>query len=219
MPTPSTSCELPDQQQMAKEEYRVAARSARTAARPGQGRDGAQATGAESSGGTHPRTGAAVAGIAGGGRRSPTPHAAVRTRARTRRRPNWNDCSRKSARPKPNSQAAKSKLAKRPTSYAIVPYDGPNGTHRRPIYIECTAQGVILQPEGDRAGSHRISTDRWGPATRSMRRCAASANTTRRPARWVQRRTLPAADRAPRRRRGLRRRPTGHADVGRRIRI
>ena len=45
-------------------------------------------------------------------------------------------------------EAAKNKVAKRPTSYAIVPYDGPNGTRRRPIYIECTAQGVILQPEG-----------------------------------------------------------------------
>ncbi|MHB8969047.1 MAG: hypothetical protein ACYC3X_03100 [Pirellulaceae bacterium] len=45
-------------------------------------------------------------------------------------------------------EAARNKVAQRPASYAIVPYDGPNGTHRRPIYIECTAQGVILQPEG-----------------------------------------------------------------------
>lgn len=33
-------------------------------------------------------------------------------------------------------------------SYAIVPYDGPNGTNRRPIYIECRKNEVILQPEG-----------------------------------------------------------------------
>lgn len=33
-------------------------------------------------------------------------------------------------------------------SYQIVPYVGPNGTHRRPIYIECTADAVVLQPEG-----------------------------------------------------------------------
>jgi len=33
-------------------------------------------------------------------------------------------------------------------SYAIVPYRGPNGTFRRPIYIECRADGVVLQPEG-----------------------------------------------------------------------
>lgn len=32
--------------------------------------------------------------------------------------------------------------------YALIPYDGPNGTRRRPVYIECTREGVILQPEG-----------------------------------------------------------------------
>ena len=32
-------------------------------------------------------------------------------------------------------------------SYAIVPYRGPNGTFRRPIYIECRANSVVLQPE------------------------------------------------------------------------
>lgn len=38
--------------------------------------------------------------------------------------------------------------ANRDKWYALVPYDGPNGTRRRPIYIECTEEGVILQPEG-----------------------------------------------------------------------
>ncbi|MEM6655975.1 MAG: hypothetical protein AAF596_09245, partial [Planctomycetota bacterium] len=33
-------------------------------------------------------------------------------------------------------------------SYAIVPYRGPNGTRRRPVYIECRKDEVILQPEG-----------------------------------------------------------------------
>ncbi|MCH7752128.1 MAG: hypothetical protein IH898_08250 [Planctomycetes bacterium] len=33
-------------------------------------------------------------------------------------------------------------------SYAIVPYQGQNGTYRKPIYIECCAEGIILQPEG-----------------------------------------------------------------------
>lgn len=33
-------------------------------------------------------------------------------------------------------------------SYAIVPYRGPNGTQRRPVYIECRAETVVLQPEG-----------------------------------------------------------------------
>ncbi len=36
----------------------------------------------------------------------------------------------------------------RPRSFAIIPYLGPNGTQRRPIFIECTANGIILQPEG-----------------------------------------------------------------------
>jgi hypothetical protein len=37
--------------------------------------------------------------------------------------------------------------AKGPRSYAIVPYEGPNQTHRHPIYLECRGDGVVLQPE------------------------------------------------------------------------
>ena len=37
---------------------------------------------------------------------------------------------------------------KETASYALVPYEGPNGTFRRPIYIECHKDEVILQPEG-----------------------------------------------------------------------
>jgi hypothetical protein len=33
-------------------------------------------------------------------------------------------------------------------SYAIVPYRGPHGTLRRPIYVECRADAVVIQPEG-----------------------------------------------------------------------
>jgi hypothetical protein len=33
-------------------------------------------------------------------------------------------------------------------SFAVVPYQGNYGTRRRPLYIECTASSVILQPEG-----------------------------------------------------------------------
>ncbi|HEY5311301.1 MAG TPA: hypothetical protein VIK18_02235, partial [Pirellulales bacterium] len=33
-------------------------------------------------------------------------------------------------------------------SYAIIPYKGPHRTHRRPIYIECREDAIILQPEG-----------------------------------------------------------------------
>jgi hypothetical protein len=32
--------------------------------------------------------------------------------------------------------------------FAIIPYDGPNGTHRRPIYLECNHHGLVIQPEG-----------------------------------------------------------------------
>ena len=39
-------------------------------------------------------------------------------------------------------------LAKRPKIYAILPYDGHNGTKRRPIYIECLRDRVVIQPEG-----------------------------------------------------------------------
>jgi len=33
-------------------------------------------------------------------------------------------------------------------SYAIVPYEGPHGTRRRPIYIECRRDAIVIQPEG-----------------------------------------------------------------------
>jgi len=32
----------------------------------------------------------------------------------------------------------------------IVPHKGPNGTDRRPIYVECTSEGVTIFPEGNR---------------------------------------------------------------------
>ncbi len=32
--------------------------------------------------------------------------------------------------------------------FAIIPYAGPNGTHRRPIYLECVEDGIKIQPEG-----------------------------------------------------------------------
>ena len=33
-------------------------------------------------------------------------------------------------------------------AFSIIPYDGPNGTSRRPVYIECRETGVVIQPEG-----------------------------------------------------------------------
>jgi hypothetical protein len=35
-------------------------------------------------------------------------------------------------------------------TYALLPYEGPNGTLRRAIYIECVKDELILQPEGVR---------------------------------------------------------------------
>jgi hypothetical protein len=42
--------------------------------------------------------------------------------------------------------------ASKPPAYAVVPFEGPTGTHRRPLYIECCIDGVFLQPEGIRLG-------------------------------------------------------------------
>jgi ElaB/YqjD/DUF883 family membrane-anchored ribosome-binding protein len=40
------------------------------------------------------------------------------------------------------------KVADADPSYAIVPYHGPNQTRRRPIYIECRRDAIVLEPEG-----------------------------------------------------------------------
>jgi hypothetical protein len=33
-------------------------------------------------------------------------------------------------------------------NYSVVPYEGPHATRRRPIYIECRGDSIVLQPEG-----------------------------------------------------------------------
>ena len=43
---------------------------------------------------------------------------------------------------------ARARVENRKPSYAVVPYQGPHGTRRRPIYIECREDAIILQPEG-----------------------------------------------------------------------
>ena len=40
------------------------------------------------------------------------------------------------------------RLAAQEQAYALVPYEGRNGTRRMPLYVECVQEGVILQPEG-----------------------------------------------------------------------
>lgn len=40
------------------------------------------------------------------------------------------------------------KQKKRKPAFCVIPYTGGNGTSRRPVYLECTQEGVIVQPEG-----------------------------------------------------------------------
>lgn len=42
----------------------------------------------------------------------------------------------------------RSQGSKRSRQFAVIPYKGPNGTDRRPIYVECFADQAVLQPEG-----------------------------------------------------------------------
>ncbi len=44
----------------------------------------------------------------------------------------------------------KERNAGRRPRVAIMPHRGPNGTQRRPIYLECSANQIVLQPEGVR---------------------------------------------------------------------
>ncbi len=43
---------------------------------------------------------------------------------------------------------AQERLERGKRQYALIPYEGPYGTKRRPIYIECQADLVVLQPDG-----------------------------------------------------------------------
>src|SRR5438128_1556677 len=52
------------------------------------------------------------------------------------------------ARKKKELEEAKKKTRDGQEWYALIPYDGRSGTRRRPIYVECTEFGVIIQPEG-----------------------------------------------------------------------
>lgn len=65
--------------------------------------------------------------------------------------------------------------------FAIIPYDGPNGTHRRPIYLECVKDGIRIQPEGILIRSVDLEPP-YGPgnpldaALRTIRSAYAPAN-------------------------------------------
>ena len=62
------------------------------------------------------------------------------------------------------------KKKKTKPAFAIIPYSGRNGTNRRPIYIECNRDGVVLQPEGI-ALTHRdlIPTGPGNPLATALR--------------------------------------------------
>jgi hypothetical protein len=62
------------------------------------------------------------------------------------------ELERRLAEAKKALDAAKEGAESKPPAYAVVPYEGRNGTHRRPLYIECCIDGVFLQPEGIRLG-------------------------------------------------------------------
>ena len=56
-------------------------------------------------------------------------------------------------------------------SYAIIPYQGPQGTVRRPIYVECSKEGVVIQPEGIRltADDFIAPFDSGNPLAKALR--------------------------------------------------
>lgn len=54
------------------------------------------------------------------------------------------------------------RIKNRKPAFSIIPYDGPNGTSRRPVYIECRSDGVVIQPEGIRL-SMRDLRPPYGP--------------------------------------------------------
>ncbi|MGI9457444.1 MAG: hypothetical protein ACR2NU_12845, partial [Aeoliella sp.] len=58
------------------------------------------------------------------------------------------DLARKIAEAKDQVEQLEAEQASKPEAYAILPYEGPLGTRRRPIYIECLRDRVVIQPEG-----------------------------------------------------------------------
>jgi len=60
----------------------------------------------------------------------------------------WNQVRAQLAQAEQQLAAARQDAANRPRSYAVIPYEGPHGTYRQPIYIECRSDAIVLQPEG-----------------------------------------------------------------------
>ncbi len=71
-------------------------------------------------------------------------------RAGSRLQAQWEQVQAELASAERSLEAAQTAARQRKPSYAIIPYEGPSGTRRRPIYIECTTDAVVIQPEGIR---------------------------------------------------------------------
>ncbi len=52
------------------------------------------------------------------------------------------------ARSEEDLKRLRQEIASKPRSYAIVPFQGRDGTFRKPMFIECRDNKVVLQPEG-----------------------------------------------------------------------
>ncbi len=46
-------------------------------------------------------------------------------------------------------------------AFAIVPYTGPNGTRRQPIYVECLERELVIHPEGVRVTAMDLVDPQW----------------------------------------------------------
>lgn len=75
------------------------------------------------------------------------------------------------ARTKQEIEQLKQEAEKHTKRYAIVPYEGRNGTRRQPIYIECRESVVIIQPEGIRLTptDFNLSMGAGGPLPAAIR--------------------------------------------------
>lgn len=65
----------------------------------------------------------------------------------------------------------RSESADKTPRVVIVPHKGPNGTDRRPVYLECDAQGVTVWPEGSRITLTQLerSTNSANPLDAALR--------------------------------------------------
>ncbi len=58
-----------------------------------------------------------------------------------------------------------------PSKYALIPYDGRQGTTRRPIFVECTKKGIRFLPENVYLGPSQLEgfTDGYNPLLAGVR--------------------------------------------------